>query len=173
MTKKTLILITAIILLMQLFLFHEQKLEAKDHGLLMEGVDGKQHNLQEYIGKGKWVVVNVWATACPYCRRELFDLASFHEKHAENDAVVLGLTLDLATFGKPDIKHVKAFASTYLIEYPLLLVSGETASEVTGKNIHTVPMTFFYNPKGEMVYHFTGEMDEAMFESVIKGQLPR
>ena len=140
--------------------------------LLMEGVDGEQYRLDDFTGKGQWVVVNVWATACPYCRRELFDFASFHEKHAGKDAMVLGLTLGLATFDLRDKAHVQDFAASYLIEYPLLLVSGELASQVTGKSIHTVPTTFFYNPKGELVYHFTGEMDEAMLEAVIEGKSP-
>ncbi len=144
----------------------------QDETILMQGIDGQQHQLDDYIGKGQWVVVNVWATACPYCRRELFDLASFHEKHANKDAMVLGLTLDLATFGVPDSEHVKNFAESYLIEYPLLLVSGELASQVTGKHVHTVPMTFFYNPEGKLVYHFTGEMDVEMLEAVINGEIP-
>lgn len=168
MTKKIYFFVAAAILLIltQVIPFQEQD-------LLMEGLDGEQHSLKEYIGKGQWVVVNVWATACPYCRRELFDLASFHDRHFESDAMVLGLTLDLATFEKPDKAYVENFASTYLIDYPLLLVSGDMASKVTGRAVHTVPMTFFYNPKGEMVYHFTGELDEAMLENVIKGKIPQ
>lgn len=140
---------------------------SQDQDLFLEGVDGKQHSLTEYIGKGKWVVVNVWATACPYCRRELFDLASFHDRHHEKDAMVLGLTLDLETFGIPDKTYVANFASTYLVDYPLLLVSGDIASKAIGKPITTVPMTFFYNPKGDMVYQLTGELDEQMLEDII------
>lgn len=168
MIKKIHFFIAAAILLILMLVIPSQEQE-----LLMEGLDGEQHSLKEYIGKGQWVVVNVWATACPYCRRELFDLASFHDRHSENDAMVLGLTLELATFEMPDKDYVESFASTYLIDYPLLLVSGETASKVTGKTVHTVPMTFFYNPKGKMVYHFTGELNEAILEGVIKGELPQ
>lgn len=170
MIKKTILLVLiAISVLYAVSQFKPTQAEP----LLMQGIDGHQHQLADYVGQGQWVVVNVWATACPYCRRELFDLASFHEKHAGEDAMVLGLTLDLATFGVPDMMHVKDFAESYLIEYPLLLVSGALASQVTGKHVHTVPMTFFYNPKGELVYHFTGEMDEAMIEAVISGKLPQ
>lgn len=145
---------------------------SQEHGLMLEGLDSKQHALNEYIGKGKWVVVNVWATACPYCRRELFDLASFHDKHHEKDAMVLGLTLDLESFGIPDKAYVTNFASTYLVDYPLLLVSGEIASKAIGTPIITVPMTFFYNPKGEMVYQFTGELNEQMLEDIIANKKP-
>ena len=144
----------------------------QEQGLLFEGLDGQHHTLNEYIGNGQWVVVNVWATACPYCRRELFDLASFHDRHHEKDAIVLGLTLDLASFDVPDKKHVTDFASTYLIDYPLLLVSGKTASKAIGRTVHTVPMTFFYNPKGKMVYQFTGELNEQILEDVIKNKNP-
>ncbi len=148
-----------------------QATASHEHDLLMDGLDGKQHSLNEYIGKGQWVVVNVWATACPYCRRELFDLASFHDHYHEKEAMVLGLTLDLETFGKPEKEYLAEFATTYLIDYPLLLVSGETASKVIGRDVHTVPMTFFYNPSGKLVHQLTGEMDKGMLEKVIKGQI--
>ncbi|MFV1921312.1 MAG: redoxin domain-containing protein [Methylotenera sp.] len=39
------------------------------------------------ISHGKWVVVNAWATACPYCRHELFNLTSLHEPHQDKDAI--------------------------------------------------------------------------------------
>lgn len=145
---------------------------SQERGLLLEGVDGKQHSLNEYIGKGQWVVVNVWATACPYCRRELFDLASFHDRHSNTDAMVLGLTLDLDSFGIPDKTYVANFAATYLIDYPLLLVSGEVASKAIGIPITTVPRTFFYNPEGKIVYEFTGELNEQMLEDVIMNKRP-
>jgi thiol-disulfide isomerase/thioredoxin len=145
---------------------------SQDHNLLMEGIDGKQHSLSEYVGKGKWVVVNVWATACPHCRRELFDLASFHERHHNTDTIVVGLTLDLNSFGIPDKEYLSNFTLSYLIDYPVLLVSGDLASKVIGIPINTVPMTFFYNPKGEMVYQLTGEITTELLEDIIKNEKP-
>jgi thiol-disulfide isomerase/thioredoxin len=145
---------------------------AKDHSLLLEGLDGKHHALSEYVGKGKWVVVNVWATACPHCRRELFDLASFYEKHRDKDAIVIGLTLDLETFELPDKKHVAIFAATYLLDYPLLLVSGQLASKVIGRAVNTVPTTFFYNPVGRLVYEFNGELTIEILEDIINNKKP-
>jgi thiol-disulfide isomerase/thioredoxin len=143
-----------------------------EDNILLEGIDGKKHSLTKYIGKGQWVVVNVWATDCPYCRRELFDLTSFHDRHHDKDAIVLGLTLDLVSFGIPNKAYVTNFSSTYLIDYPLLLVSGEIASEVIGKPVTTVPTTFFYNPKGEMVYQLNGEVTTQILEDVIKNKKP-
>ncbi len=149
-----------------------QTISSQEHELMLDGLDGKQHSLNEYIGKGQWTVVNVWATACPYCRRELFDLVGFHEQHHEDDAMVVGLTIDLETFEAPEKEYLRNFASTYLIEYPLLLVSGEIASKVTGRTVHTVPMTFFYNPEGKLVYQFTGELDAQLLEDIIQNKFP-
>jgi len=140
---------------------------AQEHNLLFKGLDGKHHSLNEYIGKEKWVVVNVWATACPACRRELFDLASFHDRHHEKDAIVIGLTLDLESFEIPDEEYLASFASTYLIDYPLLLVSGELASKSIGIPVTSVPTTFFYNPNGEMVYRINGELTMQVLEDTI------
>ena len=134
---------------------------------MLEGIDGKQHSLNEYIGKGQWVIVNVWATACPSCQRELFDLVSFHDGHYMKDAMVLGLTLDLESFGIPEKEYVANFASTYLVDYPLLLVSGETASKAIGKPVAMVPMTFFYNPNGKLVHELTGELNAQILEDLI------
>ncbi len=143
-----------------------------EHKLLMEGVDGRQHSLSEYVGKGKWVVVNVWATACPHCRRELFDLASFHDRHHNTDAIVVGLTLDLNSFGIPDKEYLSSFTSSYLMDYPVLLVSGQLASKVIGISVNNVPMTFFYNPTGELVYQLSGEITTQLLEDIIKNEQP-
>ena len=55
-------------------------------------VDGKQHNLSDY--RGKWVVVNYWATWCPPCLTEIPELVDFHEDHKDKDAVVLGVNFE-------------------------------------------------------------------------------
>lgn len=138
----------------------------------MTSTDNRQYTLQDFIGKGHWVVVNVWATRCPYCRHELFDLSSFHEAHylekgAKKDAMILGLTLRLPDFDLPDRNYVKQFQEDYLIDYPLLLVDKAIAEQVIGKPVDMVPLSFFYNPKGKLVHQIKGMVTEAMLEEVI------
>lgn len=143
---------------------------SEDRGLLLDGLDGKKHSLDEYTGKGKWVVVNVWATSCPYCRSELFDLSSFHDRHHDKDAIILGLTLDWPSFDFPDKDYLAKFASDYLIDYPLFIVNGDIASKVVGGTIDMIPVSFFFNPEGKLIYRLNGMVTEQILEKVIKNK---
>lgn len=167
MFTHTLRLFCFLILLMPISIY------ANGHAIKMMSTDGQQYTLNSFIGKGKWVILNVWATRCPYCRHELFDLGSFHEKHhlnkdAEKDAMVLGLTIQLPEFNMPDRNYVAQFKEDYLIDYPLLLADQTLAQAMIGKPIEMVPLTFFYNPAGKLVYQIKGMVTEAMLEEVIQ-----
>ena len=135
---------------------------------LLEGLDGEQHALSNYIGKGKWVVVNVWGTDCPYCRAELDALIDFHDQHQDKDAMVVGLTLDWPTFNFPDKEELSEFALDYFIEYPLMMVDAKLAGDVVGKEVNMIPLTFFYNPKGDLVLRLNGLVTSAQLEKIIK-----
>lgn len=142
------------------------------HDVPIMGTDGQKHTLNDYIGKGQWVVVNVWATRCPYCVHELFDLDAFYARHyldknAPKDAIVLGLTTRLHDFAMPNAARVAQFKEDYLIEFPLLLVDQPLAELVLGKPIAMVPISFFYNPAGKLVYQINGMVDEEILEAVI------
>ena len=107
------------VLIICLLLFTSNLVLAAGHTLKLEGIDGKNHTLNEYVGHGKWVVVNVWATACPYCRHELFDLTNFHNAHQDKDAMVVGLTIAWPSFEYPERNYLTEFASSYFMDYPI------------------------------------------------------
>lgn len=153
-----------------LLILSTQAAMAKDHSLLLNSIDGKKHALNEYVGHGKWVVVNVWATACPYCRHELFDLNNFHTTHYKKDAMVVGLTVDWPSFDYPEQSYLADFAESHFIDYPLLMANGELASQVIGKPVNMVPLSFVYNPKGKLVRRINGMVTEAMLEAMIKSK---
>lgn len=153
-----------------MLLLFTQVASSADHTFLLDSTDGKKHALNEYVGHGKWVIVNVWATACPYCRDELFDLTNFHNAHYTKDAMVVGLAIDWPSFGYPERTHLTNFASSYFIDYPLLMADGEVASRVIGKPVNMVPLTFIYNPKGQLIRRINGLVTEAMLEAVIRSK---
>ena len=134
----------------------------------VQDTEGNQHMLSEYLGRGKWTVVNIWATGCPYCREELDALIDFHERHRDRDATVLGLTVQWPGFGYPDREDVYYFALDFMISYPLLLVDREVSGRLIGKPVNMIPLTFFYNPEGKLVHRINGMVTEDMLEAVIR-----
>ena len=78
-------------------------------------VDGKPRSLSEF--RGKWVIVNYWATWCPPCLDEIPDLVEFHEKHKDKDAVVLGINFEEA--GR---EHLLEFVDQHFMTYPVLSI---------------------------------------------------
>src|ERR1700682_6686121 len=50
---------------------------------------GKRHRLADY--KGKWVVLNFWATWCVPCIQEIPEIAAFRKQHA--DVAVIGVAI--------------------------------------------------------------------------------
>lgn len=55
-------------------------------------LDGRIQSLSQY--RGKWVVVNFWATWCGTCRKEFPDLVALHEKYRDKDIVVVGINFE-------------------------------------------------------------------------------
>jgi thiol-disulfide isomerase/thioredoxin len=55
-----------------------------------ESVDGKAISLSHYVGKGKYVLVDFWASWCGPCRREIPNLVNIHKKYGKK-IIVLGV----------------------------------------------------------------------------------
>lgn len=138
----------------------------------LKDLDGKQHLLSEYAGQGRWLVVNVWSPACPFCRRELPDLGEFHDAHRGKDASVLGVTIDFPSYGYPDPGVVRAFATDYFVEFPLLLADAKLASRFVGQPVSAIPVSFIYRPDGSFAGRWNGVITRTELERIITTPRP-
>ncbi len=125
----------------------------------LTGIDGRKTNLEAYLGK--WVVVNYWATWCPPCLYEMPELQDFHDRHAEHDAVVIGINAELISR-----QRLTAFLEDYFITYPIF-TAGPTQQSELGL-IPGLPTTFLVTPAGEVVARQVGPVTGDMIEQFIE-----
>ncbi|MEW5787357.1 MAG: TlpA disulfide reductase family protein [Pseudomonadota bacterium] len=118
---------------------------------------GKTHSLAQY--KGKWVLVNFWATWCPPCLEEIPDLVALHE-NKKNKLVVLGVAMDYQ-----DPKQVVQFADQMMVTYPVILGDHKMAAQIGA--IQGLPTTYLYNPEGRMVAYNVGALSRETVERYI------
>ncbi|MFK8068380.1 MAG: TlpA disulfide reductase family protein [Gammaproteobacteria bacterium] len=140
---------------------------AETSEVTLKGLDGKDYQLSDYTEKGKWTIVNVWSTSCPYCRNEMPDLQDFHDAHKNSDATVLGIAIDFPSFGYPKPQVIKDYTNDYFIDFPNLLSDAEQASEIIGEKISMIPLTFFYNEKGILIGQWKGSINQQEIEKVM------
>lgn len=119
---------------------------------------GVSHSLADY--KGKWVIVNYWATWCPPCQEEIPDLVEFHDRHKNGDAVVLGINFE--DIGK---EQLTSFVDSFLISYPVLL--SEPLPSTPLGSIPGLPTTFIIAPDGKPVARQVGPVTGKQLDDYI------
>jgi thiol-disulfide isomerase/thioredoxin len=124
---------------------------------------GKVHSLSGY--KGKWVLVNYWATWCPPCLEEIPDLIALHE-NKKNNLVVIGIAMDYRS-----AKQVTDFAEGLFVDYPIVLGTPEIVRQIGP--MPGLPTTYLFNPEGKMVAQQVGLITREAVESYIAGKRAR
>lgn len=134
----------------------------------LSSIDDNKHKLSEYIGRGQWVVLNIWGTRCPPCREEMPELVSFHDEHKNTDGIVVGIAIDFPSYGYANKDEVNSFADDYLIDFPLLL-SDSTITEKMGLGrLEALPSTYLFDPDGKIVGMQIGGITKKILEDFIK-----
>ena len=125
--------------------------------------NGKTHTLSGY--KGKWVLVNYWATWCPPCLEEIPDLIALHE-NKKNNLVVLGVALDYR-----NAKQVTDFADGLLVTYPIVLGNPKITNQIGP--VQGLPTTYLFNPEGKLVAQQVGLITREAVEGYIASKNAR
>ena len=127
-----------------------------------------KHQLSEYIGKGKWVVLNIWATRCPPCREEIPELVFFNDAHKDSDAIVVGIAIDFPSYGYANEKEVKAFMKDNFFKYPVLLSDAMITQDLGLGRLSGLPTTFMFTPEGNVAGMQVGGITKEILEAFIR-----
>ena len=124
----------------------------------LKDMNGVKHQLSHY--KGKWVLVNYWATWCPPCLEEVPDLVNLYDHRKHKDLMLLGVVFDYK-----DVKEVKAYVDDMLMSYPIVLGDDSVTEQIGTAEV--LPTTFIYNPQGLLVKVKRGIVTREFIEKII------
>ena len=136
---------------------------AAAQGFAFKDMQGQAQRLSDY--RGKWVLVNFWATWCPPCLEEIPDLIVLHEAHRKTDLVVIGVALDSTR------ESVVEFVAKKKVSYPVVFGDYSLAEQVG--EVNALPTSYLYDPQGKLVSYQEGMLTRESVESYIRSKSKR
>jgi cytochrome c biogenesis protein CcmG, thiol:disulfide interchange protein DsbE len=123
---------------------------------------GGSGSLADY--RGRWVLVNFWASWCVPCRQEAPALERFQRQHGGPAFTVLGIdSRDLTDDGRD-------FVERYGLSYPQLRDGDGAAAHDYGTT--GVPENFLVDPAGKVRLHLLGPVSAESLRDQVTPLLP-
>lgn len=121
-------------------------------------LDGGSVDIDDF--RGRWVMVNFFASWCVPCLSEHPELKAFDEEHeGKGDAVLIGVTYDNKA------EDAKAFFAQRRGSWPV--IDDPDNSIAVAYGMARVPETFVIAPNGIVVQRFAGEVTKEELDAVI------
>ena len=105
--------------------------------------DGTTQKLSDYVGKGKYTLVDFWASWCGPCIRETTTIKDLYNRYGQKGLDVLGV----AVWDKPDdtLKAIEAHS----LPWPQIIDAQSIPTDMYG--ISSIPTIILFDPQGNIV----------------------
>ncbi|HLL75419.1 MAG TPA: TlpA disulfide reductase family protein [Pyrinomonadaceae bacterium] len=127
----------------------------------MRDLEGKGFRLSDY--EGKIVVLNVWATWCGPCRREIPDFIAMNADYKGRDVAIVGLTMEDE---RNTAEAVRNFVKGYKVDYRIVWADLETYKALLEPG-YQIPQTYILDRQGRQLYKFVGYAAAERVRSII------
>ena len=118
--------------------------------------------------RGKWVLLNVWATWCRPCVAETPDLVAFANSMAGRPFTTFGISTDYFTDDDTTaIRKVSEFQIKHSVPYPnLVFIGGVDALTERLQLAGALPTTILFDPQGNSVEHSAGKLERGQLDVI-------
>jgi thiol-disulfide isomerase/thioredoxin len=123
----------------------------------LKDLDGKPVSLSDF--RGKWVIVNYWATWCPPCLEEIPDLVGLYEDNRDS-IVVLGIDYE-----EVNEEYLREFVDSHMISYPIMQMDPVPLTELGP--VLGLPTSYIISPEGERMARQEGPVTREALEKYI------
>ena len=111
--------------------------------------DGKAVRLSDF--KGTPVIINFWATWCPYCIMEMPDLEAACKAYGDK---IQFMIINVTDGYEETLSSAKAFAEEYKYDFPVYYDTSLSAT--SAYSAYSLPRTFFIDADGNLDSHWVG-----------------
>ena len=109
--------------------------------------------------KGKVVILDLWATWCPPCRKEIPGFINIYNKYQGKGVEILGIAFD-----ENGLTAVPPFVKKMGINYPVYVGGGDIAQAY---DLQAYPTTIIYGKDGKVTNKHIGFVSEKEFDEEI------
>jgi len=116
----------------------------------LQTIEGEELQLSSL--RGRVVLLNLWATWCVPCLKEMPDLNEMHQELSPEGLTVVGLTID-----GEDKPVIDRFVQRLGVTYPVVYGSVEAAQSILGTNaVPILPTTLLIDREGYIIERIVG-----------------